>query len=467
MPPEYRTLRKPTQTSVRNFKLESGLSIWQGTVFEEYLPEFKSWQKAYKIYTQMKDDAVIGTLLESVTVPLLDAKFRVDVAGEHDDDKRAAEWIWQNLMNNHNFSWLDHVEDALEFLPYGWMIAEKVLENDPKGGMQLSDIVPIGHETLYKWGKLDKHGRVTGFIQYNTGSDYPDQKSGFTAAPIEKLLHLTFRPRKRNPQGKSLLRAVYRAWYFKSNFEVIEGIGAERDVGNVPVAVLGEGYYSSASIDKIEEILKGIRIDETASMVLPHGTEIKPFGSGGKVYNLREIIRDYGHIIRQRFFMDFVSLGAEQVGTQALAKEVTGFFSLALGSIQRQMIEAWNKQLVEYMFKWNPGQFPDRTGLPKLVWSKPGKLNVQALASAVSSLVSGEIIHYNKPLEHHIREVYELPPITDEEIDELETEKKEQQLALPEGGPTEPNNSQGRGNPPSSPPIVSGGNVKKEQEETA
>ena len=27
--------------------------------------------------------------------------------------------------------------------------------------------------------------------------------------------------------------------------------------------------------------------------------------------------------------MDFVSLGSEQVGTQALAKEVTGFFSLA------------------------------------------------------------------------------------------------------------------------------------------
>ena len=134
--------------------------------------------------------------------------------------------------------------------------------------------------------------------------------------------------------------------------------------------------------------------------------------------------------------MDFVSLGSEQVGTQALAKEVTGFFSLALGSIQQQMMEAWNKQLVDYLFQWNHASFSDRTGNPQIRWSKPGKLNIQSLANTVSSLLSSESIHYNNELEHWIREMFEMPEISDAEIDEAV--KKKEEAAMPGFGPEGP-----------------------------
>tara|TARA_R110000824_G_scaffold11293_3_gene49321 strand:- start:2929 stop:4299 length:1371 start_codon:yes stop_codon:yes gene_type:complete len=390
-----------------------GLSIWKGTVSEEYLTDLKPWKKAYKVFQEMEDDAVIGTLYESIKTPLLDAKFVIEPASPEEADVAAADWLRSNTIDNPNFDWLDHVDDMLDALAYGFALSEIVLGKTDSGLLDLVDLLPIGQDTLARWGDLDKHGRPTSFVQLvMTENRIPTERE----APIEKLLHFAFRPRKRNPMGRAISRALYRPWYFKKNLEVVEAIGAERDVGNVPVAKLGEGFITDDDETRLRDALQGLRMDETAYLIVPNGVEVSPFGSGGKVYDIRGIIRDYAHIIRQRFFMDFVSMGSEGVGTQALAKEVTGFFSLALGSVQRELLAVWNRQLVPYMFKWNQMSFGELEELPKVRWNKPGKINVQSLAQSVSTLVGGEIVHWNKELEDHLREQFELPAITEEEI---------------------------------------------------
>ena len=218
-----------TPTSAR---LTPGLGIWKGTVDEEYLADLKPWNKAYKVYRQMKDDAVIGTLFESVTVPLLDAKFSIKPAGPNtikpfdledqefavheskepnekepskgisDADKRAMEWLHNNLFHNPDINWLGHVDEMLEFMAYGFSLSEKVLEKHKDGTMRLKDLIPIGQETLYRWGDIDKYGNVTAFIQYDPVQSYPFPgiagaqtvnnqtiDKPFRAAPMAKLLH--------------------------------------------------------------------------------------------------------------------------------------------------------------------------------------------------------------------------------------------------------------------------------------
>lgn len=408
--------------------LQPGLSIWKGTVSEEYLTELRPWNKAYKVFREMEDDAVIGTLYESVRVPLLDAKFTIEPASSSTLDIEAADFLRINTIDSPLFSWYDHVDEMLDMLAYGWALSEKVLEKGPNGTLYLTDLMPIGQDTLYKWGNIDNRGNIDAFQQivYND-SALPK----YNVAPIDKLLHYKFRARKRNPMGRSLSRNLYRPWYFKKNLEVVEAIGAERDVGNVPVAELGEGFYTADDMTSLREALEGLRIDETAYLIIPNGTKVQPFGSGGKVYDVRGIIRDYQHLIRQRFFMDFVSLGSEQVGTQALAKEVTGFFSLGLGSVQRQMTEVWNRQLVPWLFKWNLQTFGHLDVLPKIVWSRPGKLNLQSTAQSVSTLIGGQIIHWTPELEHHLRDAFELPAITPSELEELlQLEARQAQAAV-------------------------------------
>lgn len=426
---------KLTEKKTLAVELGTGLSIWAGVVSEEYLPELRPWSKAHKVITEMQDDVVLGTLLESVSVPLLDSPFLVEAASDSDADKEAAEWLQKNTIDSESFSWLDHVEESLSFMSMGWFLAEIVLELQKEDGrFWLKDLMPIGHDTLLRWDNPDDLGYVKTFVQQiRTNSTMPETRS----ASLDKMLHFTFRGPKRNPMGRSLFRNLYRPWYFAKNLQVVEAIGAERDVGNVPVFEMGEGYYTDDDIAKIKTALSGLRMDETAYLIVPNGAKASPFGAGGKVYDIRTIIRDYQHLMRQRFFMDFVSLGSEQVGTQALAKEETSFFSLALGSVQRRMVEVWSKQLINYLFFWNRASFPEITGPPKLIWRKPGKLNVQSVAQSVSTLVSSNVFTPTSSLEDNLREAMELPPITEQEREEyrnqqLERAKEEQAMFNPQ-----------------------------------
>ena len=432
--------RPKSPTSVT---LGTGLSIWSGQVQEEYLAQLKPWSKAVKVYQEMYDDSVIGAMYEAIKAPLLDASFRV-IGGTTKADQDAIDFIRKNTYDSVFFSWSEHVEDMLDFLPFGFSLAEKVLIQGAGGYLYLRDLMPVAPETLYKWGRLQPNGRVDGFYQFIPNNSWRELRnmaqggSPIQYARMSKLVHMTFRARKRNPLGNSMSKSLYRPWYYKRNLEALEAIGAERDVGNVPVVELGEGSFTEQDTNDLKSALRGLRMDETAYLIVPNGAQVRPFGAGGKVYNIREIIRDYGHLIRQRFFVDFIALGAEQVGTQALAKEISGFFSLALGSIQRYMLEAWNHQLIPYLIGYNGNKFSGISEMPKLVWAKPGKLNAQAVAQSVAQLLGSQAIHYNFELEEYLRQTFELPPISEREIRQQERREAMMQGLTHQGEQVQP-----------------------------
>jgi phage gp29-like protein len=396
----------PDNLNPKKVQLSPGLSIWYGQLQEEYLDQLRPWTRLVKLYREMSDDAIIGALLEAIRTPLLSTSFIIHPASQDNQDIEYAKFLEDNIFNIPNQEWLEHVEDMLEFLVYGFSISEKVLEKKPNGKLYIRSLIPVGPETLDRWGTLDDYGDVTGFIQRHP------QTGVRNAAPMEKLLHFTWRTRKRSPQGQSLLRSLYRPWYFKKNLETLEAIGIERDVGNVPIASLKQEFYGAGDeasrLTALKEALDNFRVDETAYIILPLGVEVEAYASGNKAYNIREVIRDWQHIIRQRFFADFLSLGSEQVGTQSLAKEMNTFFKLALTSIQRRMTEVWNKQLVPYLFKHNNIDIKDNK-YPKIVWNDPASINIQSLAQAYGELVNVGLLRPTPLIQKHILEQLRLP----------------------------------------------------------
>ncbi|MCE2604181.1 hypothetical protein LH384_34385, partial [Pseudomonas aeruginosa] len=56
----------------------------------------------------------------------------------------------------------------------------------------------------------------------------------------DRALHFVTKSRKNNPEGRSVLRGAYRAWYFKRRIQEIEGIGLERDLAGFPVLTAPE-----------------------------------------------------------------------------------------------------------------------------------------------------------------------------------------------------------------------------------
>ena len=411
-------MSEDTGQQQKTIHLVPGLSVWGGTINEEYLPALKPWSRAVKIYKGMQDDAVVGALLESIQTPLMSSEFEVIAAGDTAEDKRAKKFVEDNMHTMPKLTWREHVQDMIEFLDFGWAIAEKTLEKRADGRLYLRSLTPIGQETLFQWGKFDKYGDVESFMQRD-----PDGK--IREVKMDKLVHFVWKGRKKDPMGKSLLRGIYRPYYFKNNLEALEAIGAERDVGNAPVATLGEGHYTDAQITALKAALAGFRLDEAMYVILPNGIELAAYGGGNKVYDVRTIIRDYQHLIRQRFFASFLSMGSSERGTQALARELTTFFGEALRSIQIAMTETWNADLVPYLFKWN--RWEPANGIPKIEWIRPGRRSVQMFAQALSTFVGADVLTTDDEIEDHIRKDLGLPPRT---VDSLREEKIEAERAM-------------------------------------
>jgi len=420
--PRKRKPRTPQQTSTA-VKLNTGLSIWRGQMNEEYLSELKPWSRAVKIYQEMQDDVVIGSLFEAIKTPLLAAPFEVIAASDDEADVMAKKFIEENLFKMPDLEWTSHVEEMLEFMDMGFAISEKVVEKGTDGMMYLTALIPIGQESLDTWGEIDEFGRVKSFNQR-------DKNGKILSAPMDKLLHFTFRGRKRNPQGRGILRSLYRPWFFKKNLETIEAIGAERDVGNAPVVTLKEGVkYTQTDLDNLASALEGFRMDEAVYVILPGGATLEAYGGGNKVYNVREMIRDWQHLIRQRFFADFISLGSEAVGTQALADEMTTFFGLALRSIQEKMLSVWNRQLIPWIFEVNnlhPAEYP------RLEWLRPHDMNLQSLAQAYNTLIGANMLDPNDTeLRNRVRTQLGLKPL-EGPLQVPETDEGLEEEAIPE-----------------------------------
>ncbi len=398
-----RTRGRPAQPT--QVHLGSGLSVWKGVIAEEYLPQLTPWSVGFKIYREMADDVVVGALLESIKTPLIASPFEIVAHSNSTEDQKAKEFIEKDFFRTLDIEWPAHVQEMLECLDYGFALSEKVLEKRPDGLLHLRSLVPIGQETLDRWGEPDQFGAVSTFIQKR---EVMKGSSG-AIAPMDKLLHFKFKGRKRNPEGRSLLRSLYRPWYFKKNLEALEAIGAERDVGNAPVATLKEGIrYTDAQITALGKALEGFRMDESVYVIAPAGVTIQAYGGGNKVYDVRAMIRDWQHLIRQRFFADFLSLGSEQVGTQALAKEMTTFFGLALRSIQEIMLAVWNRQLIPWIFAWN-NWMPASGELPRIEWLRPEDSNLQSLAQAYQMLIEAGIIDVDDAVKKRVRLQMGLP----------------------------------------------------------
>jgi hypothetical protein len=274
---------------------------------------------------------------------------------------------------------------------------------DGKMGIKILD--PRGQDTIYRW-LYDDDKDLEAVCQRHQGREY--------TLPMWKLLHGTYGGKKRNPEGRSLLRSIYRAWVTKDGLEAIERIGAERDLAGLPIIYLPTGA-SAEDRDYAEELGKNIRLDDQLSIVAPappvgaeHPWKIELLSAGGrKAYDIRKTIDAYITIILMRFFAQFLKLGMDKVGTQALVSGAQDFFSLGLLAVQQEMLEMWNLKLVPYLFNLNP--WPGITGLPEIEWAPPGKSDIKQVIENLERLTKAQIVTPHEGLEDWVLEQAGLP----------------------------------------------------------
>jgi len=380
-----------------------------GRIREEYLNAMKNWSTEIKLYLEMRDDPIIGAQLDAIKLPLQAAGFDVEPSpGGAPNDEAAAEWLWDCLNKMDGQTWNSHVEDALELLDFGFSLGEIVLEKRVDGRLWLKNIDPRGQESLVNWDyDPNETDKLVAFVQQDPNGQ------GTFEIPIDKCVHFKFRGRKGNPQGHSVLRALYRPYKFVRNLEDLEGIGIERDVGGMPIAKLKEGGYESNDITELKKVLKGLRKDEEVYLIEPEGIDIRAYSGGSKIYDVNQVIDRWHKVMLMRFFSQFLILGMGNVGTQALVKGSHDFFALALEAVQRYLLETWNLQLVPYLFQFNA--WTGISGYPSIVWEKPGKVDLGAMINFLNTAIGAKVITPTDVDEDHLRSIADLPDLPEDE----------------------------------------------------
>jgi hypothetical protein len=286
--------------------------------------------------------------------------------------------------------------------------------------------MPIrAQETLQRWS-FDETGGVRSMVQM------APPRYQTTVIPIEKSILFRTSISKGNPEGVSLLRTSYRAWYFKKRLEEFEAIGVERDLAGMPVGKVPADYLTAAkgtpqakTVEAFKKMVRGVRRDENEGLVLPSQYDpdtkqplfdFELMSSGGtRQFDTNAIITRYEQRILMSVLADFILVGHQDTGSYSLHTDKTGIFRAALNAITKAIADTLNRYAVPRLFAVNGWKLDE---LPRFEPTNVDPPALDQLAAFISATAGAGMQWFPDPeLEKYIREIARLPEMTDEDVD--------------------------------------------------
>lgn len=405
----------------------SGLKQSAGYIYEEFLTNLR-WPRAGEIYQEMSSNDPVVTAMLLVSKQLFrNVSWSVKEASSSSEDMSAAAFV-RECMDDMSTTWLDFVEEITSYFEYGWAYHEIVYKRrngykrNEDDSSKFADnrigwrrMPGRSQVSLASWDFDDDTGRFKGMIQATEQKD--------VLIPVERALLFRTTTARGNPEGKSFLRGAYRPWYFKKHIEEIEGIGIERDLAGLPVVVAPEGVdifnvtENEANIrarNAAMAMVSSIRNDRNAGIVLPFGWDLKLLSSGStRQFDTSSIIGRYDQRIAITMLADIVMLGADKVGSFALAKVKQSLLATCLDAQLKSIVDILNRQAIPRLFAYNT--FPGITDFPRFETGTVLAPDLAELGDYIKKLSDSGMNFFNDPeLESYLRQVAGLPQRSDE-----------------------------------------------------
>lgn len=404
---------------------QSGLRQSGGYVYEEFLRRLQ-WPFAGEIYQEMSsNDPVITAVLFCCRMLLREVRWKVIPCSNLPEDIACAEFV-ESCMDDMSETWQDFVDDLMSYFTYGFSLHEivyKKRQGPNKDGSKNSKYndgrigwrkIPGRRQTtLAKW-EFDETGGIRGVWQLDKG------KRIFL--PIERCLLFRTVSTNGNPEGVSFLRGAYRPWYFKKHIEEVEGIGIERDLAGLPVIWAPEGLDLDNKDDpKAVEarntavrLVTSIRRDRNDGVVMSNGWELKLLSTGGtRQFDTNAIINRYDQRIAITLLADIIMLGADKVGSFALAKVKQSLLATALDAQLTDVCGVLNRYAIPRLLALNT--FSGLTGFPRFECESVVAPDLNELGNFISKLAGAQMpLFPDLDLENHLRDLAGFPQTSED-----------------------------------------------------
>lgn len=406
---------------------EIGVSGFQryGTLYEnEWLPELRGL-KAIKVYKEMRDnEPLVSAILFAIEMLVRQVEWKVVPYDVEDPEARYLARFIEECLYDMSYSWQDILADILSFLVFGFSVFE-IVYKIRAGDQDLSRYrskysdYRIGWrkfayrdpETIWKF-EYDPEGGIMGVWQIAP----PHYKMVFI--PIDKLL--LFRLNKQMPEGRSILRSMYKPYYYKRQLEIIEAIGMERDLAGFPVLYVPPELFDQndpgarEKLEKLKTIIKNIRRDEEEGLILPSLFEdgqplykLELLSSSGRQFDIDKVITRYEQRMAISVMADFLLLGQTNTGSYALSLNKSQLFLQALNTVLQTICETINQYAIPRLLKLNGF---NTSKAPDLTYGTIQEVDLKELGDFISKLANaGAPLFPDPELEEYLRKRANLP----------------------------------------------------------
>lgn len=440
--------RKPNKATAMQAKVMDfasigtpGINSSGGYISEEFLPEL-SGANGVKVYRQMADnDPIVGAILFVITMLIRGADWPVQAAGESPEEEDAKIFL-ESILDDMQVSRSAMISEICSMFTYGFAPMELLWKRraghtgDAKtnsvyddGLIGLRGLSLRAQRTVQRWDIDPDDGTIHGFWQ-----QAPTR--GEIYIPAERMALFRVSEDGNNPQGRSLLRTAYRSWHFKTRIEEIEGVGIERDLAGLPMAMIPSNYFAGDAdpdekmvLAAWQKLLTQVRRDQQEGILMPSDRddkgnllfEFKLLNAGGaRTFDTTKIIDRYDRRIATSVLADFLFLGQQAVGSFALSSDKTALFAAAIGGFAKHIVEILNREVVERLWRYNA---MDPAIMPWFVAGDLETPNLAEIAAYITALAgAGAPMFPDRDLENHLREIAGLPLSPDEsEADAMDT----------------------------------------------
>ena len=399
------------------------MPVWGGTVMSEWDRRLQGLKGAQTYREMSESDATIGALLFAVEALVRSTGYRIEPADESAEAQAEADFV-ESCFEDMEGAWGDTISEILTFIPYGFSLFEMVykLRRGDTGVLQTSSSYddnrigwarwsPRSQETILRWEIADD-GTVT--AAYQTAP--PTYRE--VSLPLNKCIHFRARSRRQNPEGLSLLRNCFDAWYYKKHIARIEAIGIERDLAGlpmlrIPAEVINEG---GSALTTYTKMVSDLRNDEQAGAIIPSDRdedgnalyELSLLSTGGqRAMDTDKVVARYERWILRAFLADFLTLGDQGVGSYAQSVSRTDLFFTAVSSVLDGAGDTINAQAVRPLMLLNGVQ---SNRWPRFTFNEIDQRDIKAFAETVAILASAGAVDTSEPdLRQHIYDIVGLP----------------------------------------------------------
>lgn len=402
----------------------TGLKTSGGQVVEDFLPQLRTLQDRVKTYTEMQMDPTVSAVLFAISQFARGAEWKVEAAGDSDQERRDADFLNENI-HGMSHSWLDFIDEALTFLPYGFSVAEICYKRASDGTIRWKKLPFRAQDTIWEW-IFDEKGGIKGLKQ---ATDWSPGKPPFVEIPIEKLLLFRTKTTKNNPEGSSVLKGAYAPWYYKKRIQVIEAIGIERDLAGYPVLYAPDEVFLDTDEAKrqfkyAQEMVTRIRKDENMGAVLPRswkeaGGLVLLSTEGSKTMDTERVIQRYDARIAMSVLSDIILMGHENAGSYALADVKRSLLGQAMMTWLNIIAEVLNRYAVPRLFALN-GRDPEKNKLPRFIHGPVVNVDPKTLADIIFRLAGVDALRTDPELRKFLRKFLGLPEAESDELEDTQ-----------------------------------------------